>query len=196
MLLAAATGFGMWLGLRPAAPATPAFAAFSAYPQPRVLSSFALDGADGQAVDTQRLAGKHQLVFFGFTHCPDVCPTTLAALRDIDRGLADAKLEDRIGMLFVSVDPERDDPKVLGEYARYFSPNILAATADHARLGAFTREMGVLYVREASDQTDYNVDHSAAVFVLDTQGRLIGRFSPPLDPKVMLGDLEKIVAMR
>ncbi|MBK7044019.1 MAG: SCO family protein [Rhodanobacteraceae bacterium] len=100
-----------------------------------------------QTVDAKRLAGKYQLVFFGFTHCPDVCPTALAVMREIDRGLASAKLNDRVGFLFVSVDPERDDLKTLGEYAKYFSPNIRAATADHERLGALTREMGVLYVR-------------------------------------------------
>jgi protein SCO1/2 len=193
VLVAAATSLGLWLGLRPpAAPEQPAFAAFSAYPQARSLSPFALDGADGTPVDAQRLSGKHQLVFFGFTHCPDVCPTALAVMREIDRGLSAAKLDGRVGFLFVSVDPERDDLKTLGQYAGYFSPNILAATADHDRLGALTREMGVLYVKEQTDSPDYNVDHSAAVFLLDAQGRLIGRFSPPLDPAKMLADLQRI----
>lgn len=193
MLIAAATGFGLWLGLRPpAAPAQPTYSAFSAYPQARSLSSFALDGADGATVDPKRLAGKLQLVFFGFTHCPDVCPTALAVMREIDQGLAAAKLEGRVGFLFVSVDPERDDLKTLDQYARYFSPNILAATGDHERLGALTREMGVLYVREQTDSPDYGVDHSAAVFLLDEQGRLIGRFAPPLNPATMLADLQRI----
>lgn len=193
MLIAAATSLGLWLGLRPpSVPATPAYAAFSQYPQARSLSPFALDGSDGAAVDAQRLSGKHQLVFFGFTHCPDVCPTALAVMREIDQGLTAAKLDGRVGFLFVSVDPERDDLKTLGEYARFFSPNILAATADHDRLGALTREMGVLYVKEQTDSPDYNVDHSAAVFVLDAQGRLVGRFSPPLDPAKMLVDLQRI----
>ena len=193
MLVAAATGFGLWLGLRPAStPAPPLHAAFSQYPQARTLSPFALDGSDGQVVDAKRLSGKHQLVFFGFTHCPDVCPTTLAVMREIADGFAAAKLDGRVGFLFVSVDPERDDLKTLGEYAKYFSPHILAATGDHERLGALTREMGVLYVKEQTDSPDYNVDHSAAVFVLDAQGRLIGRFSPPLDPAKMLADLQRI----
>jgi protein SCO1/2 len=191
VLVAAATSFGLWLGLRPSnAPSSPAYAAFSQYPQARVLSPFALDGSDGQVVDAQRLAGRHQLVFFGFTHCPDVCPTALAVMRDIDKNLPAATLEGRVGFLFVSVDPERDDLKTLGEYAKFFSPNILTATADHDRLGALTREMGVLYVKEQTDSPDYNIDHSAAVFVLDAQGRLVGRFSPPLDPAKMLADLQ------
>ncbi len=190
MLVAVAISFGLWLGLRP--PAAPDYVAFSQYPQVRSLSPFTLDGADGQTVDAKRLAGKYQLVFFGFTHCPDVCPTALAVMREIARGLASAKLNDRVGFLFVSVDPERDDLKTLGEYAKYFSPNIRAATADHERLGALTREMGVLYVRAQTNAPDYSVDHSAAVFVLDAQGRLIGRFSPPLDAAKMLADLQRI----
>lgn len=194
VLIAIATSLGLWLGLRPpAAPAAPAYAAFSAYPAARSLSPFRLDGSDGQPVDGARLAGRHQLVFFGFTHCPDVCPTSLAALREVDRGLAAAKLSGKVGFLFVSVDPERDDLATLGRYAAYFSPNILSATADHDRLGALTREMGVLYVKEQTDSPDYNVDHSAAIFVLDPNGRLIGRFSPPLDPAKMLADLQRIV---
>jgi protein SCO1/2 len=192
VLVAAATSFGLWLGLRPSAPDAPTYAAFSQYPQPRSLSPFALDGSDGHPVDAGRLAGKLQLVFFGFTHCPDVCPTALAVMREIDQGLAAARLEGRVGFLFVSVDPERDDLETLGKYATYFSPNILAATADHDRLGALTREMGVLYVKEQTESPDYNVDHSAAVFVLDAQGRLVGRFSPPLDPAKMLADLRLV----
>ncbi|MBL0027776.1 MAG: SCO family protein [Rhodanobacteraceae bacterium] len=193
VLVAAATSFGLWLGLRPSgAPSVPSYAAFSQYPQARTLSPFSLDAADGQPIDATRLAGKYQLVFFGFTHCPDVCPTALAVMREIDRGLPAAKLDGRVGFLFVSVDPERDDLKTLGEYAKFFSPNILAATADHERLGTLTRAMGVLYVREQTESPDYNVDHSAAVFVLDTESRLIGRFSPPLDPAKMLADLQRI----
>lgn len=193
VLVAIATGFGLWLGLRPAHPATNAtFSALSVYPEPRALSPFSLDGADGQAVDAARLAGKVQLVFFGFTHCPDVCPTALAVMRDLERKLGAEGLAERVGFVFVSVDPERDQPKTLGEYAGYFSKRILAATADHDRLGALTREMGVLYVREATDSADYTIDHSAAVFVLDAEGRLLGRFPPPLDPDKMLADLRQL----
>src|SRR5690606_15055472 len=93
VLVAAATSFGLWLGLRPSAPEAPTSAAFSQYPQPRSLSPFALDGSDGHPVDAGRLAGKLHLVFFGFTHCPDVCPTALAVMREIDQGLAAARLE-------------------------------------------------------------------------------------------------------
>lgn len=195
VLVAAATSFGLWLGMRPPQPG-PAhtYAAFSAYPQARALSPFSLDGADGQAVDATRLAGKVQLVFFGFTHCPDVCPTALAVMRDIENKLGDSGLADRVGFVFISVDPERDLLQPLGEYAGYFSKRIVAATADHDRLGALTREMGVLYVREQTDSPDYNIDHSAAVFVIDAQGRLVGRFSPPLDPAKMLLDLKQLVA--
>ncbi len=189
--MAVATSLGLWLGSQPAqAPATAHYASFSKYPQPRALSAFSLDGSDGQPLDAARLRGRYQLVFFGFTHCPDVCPTALAVMRDIEKQLPAAKLEQRLGFLFISVDPDRDNLKTLGDYTGSFSKNILAATADHARLNALTRELGVLYVREATDAPDYNVDHSAAIFVLDPEGRLIGRFSPPLDVAKILADLK------
>lgn len=189
--MAAATSLGLWLGSQPArAPAAASYQSFSHYPQPRALSAFSLDGSDGQPVDAARLRGRHQLVFFGFTHCPDVCPTALAVMRDIEKQLPAAKLEARVGFVFISVDPERDTLKVLGDYTGYFSKNILAATADHPRLAALTRELGVLYVREATDSPDYSVDHSAALFVLDPEGRLIGRFSPPLEVVRIVADLK------
>jgi protein SCO1 len=193
VLVAAATSFGLWLGLRPPQQATaPVYAALGKYPQSRALSPFVLDGADGQPVDAARLRGRWQLVFFGFTHCPDICPTALAVMREVDKLLPAQGLAGRVGFLFVSVDPERDDATTLREYAGYFDPDIVAATADHERLGALTREMGVLYVREQSDSPDYNVDHSAAVFVLDPEGRLTGRFSPPLDPAKIAADLHQL----
>ena len=193
VLLAVATSFGLWLGARQqSAPAAVAWQAISKYPQARTLSPFALDGADGQPVDSARLRGRHQLLFFGFTHCPDVCPTALATMRDIGKQLPAAGLDGRIGFVFVSVDPERDDLKTLAEYARFFSPDIVAATADHARLTALTRELGVLYVREQTESPDYNVDHSAAIFVLDPEGRLSGRFAPPLDVAKIVADLKRL----
>ena len=193
VLIAIATSLGLWLGSRPpSAPDAVSYAAISKYPQARSLSAFSLDGADGKAVDSARLRGRHQLVFFGFTHCPDVCPTVLALMRDIEKQLPAAGLADRVGFVFVSVDPERDDLKTLGTYANYFSPNILAATADHARLGALTRELGVMYVREQTDSPDYNVDHSAAIFVLDPEGRLSGRFAAPLDVAKIVTDLKTL----
>ncbi len=135
VLIAVATSLGLWLGSRPpSAPAAATYLAISKYPQARSLSPFSLDGADGKPVDSARLRGRHQLVFFGFTHCPDVCPTALATMRDVEKQLPPAGLADRVGFVFVSVDPERDDLKTLATYTNYFSPSILAATADHDRL--------------------------------------------------------------
>ena len=193
VLIAVATSLGLWLGARPAAP-PPAvtWLALSKYPQARPLSAFALDGAHGAVVDAAAMRGRYQLLFFGFTHCADVCPTTLALMRDVEKRLPAAGLADRVGFLFVSVDPERDDPKTLGEYAAFFSPKIVAATADHARLQALTRELGVLYMKETTDSPDYNVDHSAAIFVLDPETRLTGRFSPPLDVEKIVADLKTL----
>ena len=193
VLIAIAASAGLWLGSQPAsAPKARTYATFSAYPQPRAVSPFSLDGSDGRKIDSAQLRGRYQLVFFGFTHCPDIWPTTLAVFREISKKLPTSGLDQRVGFLFVSVDPERDNPQTLAEYARFFSKDIVAATADHERLGVLTRELGVLYVREQTESPDYNVDHSAAIFVIDPEGRLLGRFSPPLDADRILADLKTI----
>ena len=113
--------------------------------------------------------GKAVVVFFGFTHCPDVCPTTLADLSQVMKSLgADA---DRVQVLFVTVDPERDTPDVLAKYVGAFDPRFLALYGDAAATQRAAREFKVFYEKRKTAE-GYSVDHSGQTYVIDAQGRL------------------------
>lgn len=135
--------------------------------------------------------GKVTVVSFGFTRCPDVCPTTLAELKLVKEKLG--KDGERLQVLFVSVDPERDNPDLIGEYAHAFHRDTLAATADVPALEAFARSLSMVFAKvpapDGAPADQYSMDHSASLAVLDPQGRLTGFIQPPFDPKAIAADM-------
>lgn len=190
---------GLWFGQKfflPAGSATTG--AFQGkvllYPQPRPLEAFVLRTPEGQPLPADALKGRWTAVFFGFSHCPDICPTTLAQLAAVQKQLA-ATLppEKRPQLLFVSVDPARDlDPK-LRAYVDYFSKDILAASADDAALEAFSRQLGAQYIRQPPDAAgEYSVDHSADLFLLGPDLTRRGLIRPPFEPAALAADLEAL----
>jgi protein SCO1/2 len=155
----------------------------------RAIAPFRLDASNGGALTPDSLQGRWTLVFFGFTHCPDVCPTTLTELAGALRALADMPTTTRPRVLFVSVDPERDTAKLAGDYARYFHPDFLAATAQEPALAGFARSLGMVYMKSPLPGGDYSMDHSATLVLLDPQGRQAGLIRPPLKPQDIASDL-------
>ena len=190
VVAAIAAGLGLWLGQRQFAPVPHAMNAATLYPQPRAVSPFALLRSDGSPWTQADLEGKWTLMFFGFTHCPDVCPTTLATFAQVERALGSKPDTPPVAFAFVSVDPERDTPAVVGEYARYFSPAIVALTGEAEALARFTRELGIVYMKSPLQDGDYTIDHSAAIVLIDPQGRLRGQFQAPHDANRILADLK------
>jgi protein SCO1 len=194
LAVALAAGIGLFAGQRwasgPAVDATPTLQNGLAYPQPRALPDFTLDTPDG-TLDGSALRGRWTLVFIGFTHCPDICPTTLAQLAEAGRRseLPEGK---RPQLLFVSVDPERDSPEQTANYVRHFSSDAVGATADHDRLEPFTRSLGMVYMHSPLDGGGYSVDHSSSVAVVDPQGRLVAQLRPPFDPARIAADLRSL----
>ena len=110
-------------------------------------------------------------------------------LKQVRAQLAQAGAADKVAIHFVSVDPQRDQPDVLGRYAAFSDPGFVAATGSDEELTRLTRSLGVLYVREPATDGQYNVDHSASVAVVDPQARLVGLFRPPLDAAAIGADL-------
>jgi protein SCO1/2 len=155
----------------------------------RQLGPYQLTASDGSALGGRELQGHWTVVFLGFTHCPDVCPTTLAELALAQKTWETIPEARRPRVLFVSVDPERDTPKLTGEYARFFHPDTLAATADAEPLARFAETMGLVYMKVPLDQGGYSMDHSATLVVLDPQGRQAGLIRPPLVWKDVAADL-------
>ena len=126
---------------------------------------------NGQPRHLRDFAGKVVVVFFGYTHCPDVCPTSMSELADVKRALgADG---DKLQGIFVSVDPERDTPEVLKAYMANFDPSFLALTGTPEQLAAVAKDFKIYYKRvEGQTPTSYTMDHSAGSYVYDTAGRL------------------------
>lgn len=173
--------------------AGPQLQAVKLLPKPRELPAFSLQQSDGTQLVPGELKGHWTLVFLGFTHCPDVCPTTLAELAQAQKQWATLPESTRPRVLFVSVDPERDTPDRIGEYAHAFHRDTLAATADIPALEKFARSLSLVFAKAPPPQGapagQYSVDHSAAIAVLDPQARMAGVIQPPLVPKAIAADM-------
>lgn len=157
------------------------------YQQPRVISAFELQKHTGDSFTNQQLLTKWSLVFFGYTSCPDICPTTLQALNFIYPELK--KVNNDVQVLLVTVDPKRDDIERLSQYINYFHDEFIALRAEHDALFPFARNLGLMYAI-ADDATDpnYLVDHSASVVLINPQGQIAAIFKP----QVELGQIPSI----
>ena len=149
VLAAVVAAFGLWLGMRFAkAPAQPKLASALLYPEPRAISDFALQQANGKPLTLADWRGHWNFVYFGYTTCPDVCPTTLAELKSVWAELGKRGVQDKLRFDFVSVDPDRDTADALAKYVGFFSPDFVAATGTDAELTKLTRSLGILSVAE------------------------------------------------
>ncbi len=162
---------------------------------PRALPTFALVDQDGKAAGPERLQGRWTLVFFGFSHCPEACPTTLALLGTVRRELATTLPAAQVpAVLLISVDPERDTPSVLKAYLAGFDPSFTGLTGDPEALRAFATALGVPY-RKIPMDGDYMMDHSTAIMLVDPDGQLAALFTGPHVADVLLRDVRSSLGM-
>jgi protein SCO1/2 len=171
----------------------PVFSSLIVLPEPRIIDDFALQDASGQLFSLEQLRGNWTLMFFGFTHCPDVCPTALYELQNLKSLLekeADSDL-DIPRIVFVSVDPERDSAEKLSQYLSHFDPGFTGVTAAHEQLQPFTRQVGIAYHIEDHEAgaTSYAVDHSSGILLMNPAGQLHGVFPTPHRSELMANDL-------
>jgi len=148
---------------------------------------FTLIDQDGKTVTEKDFDGKLKLVFFGFTHCPDICPVTLATLTSLMNHLGDKA--DQVVPLFITVDPERDTPARLKEYLRDFHPAIRGLTGSNTQIAQAAKEYKVYYAAAKPEQgakADYAVDHSSMVYFMSRNDGYLGYFSPDDTEKSML----------
>ncbi|HVP71588.1 MAG TPA: SCO family protein [Gemmatimonadaceae bacterium] len=182
-----AAAAGLWLA-RELDHAPPELQSGTWLPRARSVGSFSLTDDRGSAFTEQRLRGAPTLVFFGFTHCPDVCPTTLVTLAEIKR----AAVMPHLRVLFVSVDPARDTPAVLGRYVHAFDPGFTGLTGSEHAIGELAGRLGVAYERVELPGGDYTMDHSAALFLLDGGGRNVAIFTAPFTAPRLIADLRHL----
>jgi protein SCO1/2 len=163
------------------------------FPVSRDVPPFELLDHNNRVFDNAALEQRWSFVFFGYTYCPDVCPTTLSVLNSIAQRLQDVDADIRFVM--VTVDPERDTPERLAEFVTYFNGDFLGVTGSDQALEQLTRPLGILYQRvqpEAGSES-YLVDHTAAVFLFDPDGRYHAVFSPPLSAEKIAGDFRTML---
>ena len=151
---------------------------------------FTLVGADGQPFASTKLAGKPFAIFFGFTHCPDVCPTTLARLARLRRQLG--KSDDAFAIVFVSVDPERDGPAEVGAYAGLFDTPVIGLTGTPAQIARVKKQYAVFSAKAPQPGGDYSVDHTASVFVMDRAGKFVATIAPEESDAAALAKLRRV----
>lgn len=168
----------------------PALATGTALPVPRRLAAFGLTDQSGQPFGNAELAGQPSLVFFGFTHCPDVCPTTLALLAQLHRETALGAVR----IIFVTVDPKRDTAAVVKQYVDAFGGNMTGLTGDEEALAPLLSNLGVVHSIQPLGGDDYTVDHSATVYYLNARGEFSAVFTPPFDYSGMRADLTTLLA--
>jgi protein SCO1 len=163
----------------------------SASPIGRAVASvggpFHLEDQNRKPFSDQDMKGRPFLVFFGYTHCPDVCPTTLLEISDVIKALG--KDADRAGALFITVDPERDTPDVLKDYLSNFDPHLRALTGDPAAVAATLKAYRVYAAKIPLKDGDYTMDHTAAVYLMDKDGRFVSTFNVKQPPEAAAGQL-------
>ena len=151
---------------------------------------FKLVDQDNKPVTDQNFKGKPWLVFFGYTHCPDVCPTTLFDVSEMLRAMG--KDADRTAALFITVDPERDTPAVMKEYLSSFDPRLMAATGDRASIDAAEKAYRVYAKKVPTGKgDDYSMDHTAMVYLMDKQGRFVAPFNLKRTPAEAAAEMKK-----
>jgi protein SCO1/2 len=192
LVAAVAAAVGLWLGSRSFAPPAPKLGAAVLYPAPREVPDFTLQRADGSALTKADWTGRWTVAFFGYTNCPDVCPTTLATFKQVFAKLRADGVADKVRFDFISVDPGRDTPEQLAKYVGYFDKEFVAATGTDEQLTRVTRALGLIYSREPTGNGDYAVDHSASAILIDPGGREVGLFRPPFDASAIAADLETL----
>ena len=150
---------------------------------------FRLTDQDGRTVTEQDLNGHPSLVFFGFTHCPDICPTALFDMSEVMRALG--RDADRARGYFITVDPERDTQSVLKDYLSSFDPHLSGLTGDLASITEVAKEYRVYFKKVPLDDGTYTMDHTAIFYLMDKEGRFVSPFSLKRTPEASAADLRR-----
>lgn len=184
-LVAAAAGFGLAHELDRS---PPVLASGTWLPQARPVPAFQAMDTQGRTFTNADLRGRATLIYFGYTHCPDICPTTLVKLAAVVRKVHVAPLQ----VVFVTVDPDRDTLPVLAKYVHAFYPDFIGLRPDPATLTKLAKAFHVYVQKVPLPGGDYTMDHSAQVFLLDGDAQMVSIFAYPIDIDRMVQDLKGV----
>ena len=161
-------------------------------PQGRDMPDVTLTNQDGEAVSMEQLEGRWNLLFFGYTFCPDICPATLAELRQL-RGKLPEEVNQRLQPILVSVDPERDTPEQLKKYLDYFGAGFIGLTGPLDDIQTLANAAGVPFIPGDTSKKDYTVDHGANLALIGPDGRLRGFIRAPMRTEKLAEQLPKLL---
>ena len=163
-------------------------------PQGRDMPDVTLTNQDGEAVSMEQLEGRWNLLFFGYTFCPDICPATLAELRQL-RGKLPEEVNQRLQPILVSVDPERDTPEQLKKYLDYFGAGFIGLTGPLDDIQTLANAAGVPFIPGDTSKKDYTVDHGANLALIGPDGRLRGFIRAPMRTEKLAEQLPAVLAL-
>ena len=161
-------------------------------PQGRDMPDVSLTNQDGEAVSMEQLEGRWNLLFFGYTFCPDICPATLAELRQLQRSLPE-EVNQRLQPILVSVDPERDTPEQLKKYLDYFGAGFIGLTGPLDDIQTLANAAGVPFIPGDTSKKDYTVDHGANLALIGPDGRLRGFIRAPMRTEKLAEQLSAVL---
>lgn len=150
--------------------------------------AFTLTDHHGKTVTEKDFAGKYMLVFFGFTFCPDVCPTTLSFVSQLLDEIGEPAKQ--ITPLFITIDPARDTAEMMASYVENFHPSIVGLTGTDEQIAAVTKAYKVYYAKAGNDKKNYTMDHSAYIYFMDTDGNFLTHFTHDADIKTIANKLK------
>jgi len=173
--------------------AVPALRTGTVINPPRPLVNFTMQDSRNNVVNPSALTGHWSLLFFGYTSCPDVCPTTLAQLSAVWKALSDVPAGHKPQFIFISVDSKRDTPEKVAGYVHYFNPEFQGWTGTPEQVQALTKAIGVPVIIQSLPDGGYNIDHSASLFIINPQQQLYAIVSPPYQTADLANDLLSLV---
>lgn len=158
--------------------------------QPAAIGGpFQLTDQNGKAVTDKSLKGKPTLIFFGYTHCPDVCPTSLFEMSEVLRAMG--KDADKVNAVFISVDPERDTPAAMKDYLSSFDPHLEGLSGDPAETAKVITSYRVYAKKVPTKDGDYTMDHTALIYLMDREGRFVSPFNMKRSPEEAAAELRR-----
>ena len=161
-------------------------------PQRREIPQVALTGTDGSPFALEQLNGKWSLLFFGYTFCPDICPTTLAQLRDL-QGKLPIEARNNLQMVFVSIDPGRDTPQHLKEYLSFYKAGFIGVTGELSAIQELANGVSIPFIPADTSKENYTVDHSGNLVLVGPDGRQRGFIRAPLNNQKLLNQLPAVL---
>lgn len=165
--------------------------------KPKPLVTFALEDMNGKAFTDYNFMGEFSLIFFGFTSCPDICPTTLSTLNQAVEKIYAMPGVPMPQVVFISVDPERDTPEKLKQYVTHFNKDFIGVTGNQTQLTNLSRQLGVVYEKVYLEENtgDYLIDHSGSIALINRRGAILAYFTPPLNADNIANDYATTVAI-